>query len=246
MNRIHAFVAAPLLLGLSCTASPADPQAPPAVSEAVESLMPGVAPAWLKPSPMAGLWEVALGPHIFYISSDGEHLLRGDIVSVGSRENLTRPARNKARLNAVESLGEDSMIVFTPASAKYTVSVFTDVDCGYCAKLHREMQTYLDAGIRIRYLAYPRAGVGSKSYDKIVSVWCADDQRQAMTDAKAGRDLAPQSCKNPVDDHFEMGQLVGVRGTPTIVLQTGDIVPGYVPADRLLRTLREVGAVPRS
>jgi thiol:disulfide interchange protein DsbC len=203
MNRIHAFVAAPLLLGLSCTASPADPQAPPAVSEAVESLMPGVAPAWLKPSPMAGLWEVALGPHIFYISSDGEHLLRGDIVSVGSRENLTRPARNKARLNAVESLGEDSMIVFTPASAKYTVSVFTDVDCG-------------------------------------------DDQRQAMTDAKAGRDLAPQSCKNPVDDHFEMGQLVGVRGTPTIVLQTGDIVPGYVPADRLLRTLREVGAVPRS
>ena len=148
---------------------------PERVNDAVTSVMPGIEPTWMKPAPMPGLWEVAFGPHIFYISGDGRHLLRGDILDVSTRSNLTKPARNKARRDAVESLGEENMIVFKPQEQAYSVTVFTDVDCGYCAKLHREMQTYLDVGIEVRYLAFPRAGVGSESYNKIVSVWCADD-----------------------------------------------------------------------
>jgi thiol:disulfide interchange protein DsbC len=116
-------------------------------------------PSWLKPAPMAGMWEVAFGPHIFYISEDGQHLVRGDIVQVDGLKNLSRPARNRARLDVVETMGESNMIVFTPKDTRHTVTVFTDVDCGYCAKMHSEMQTYLDAGIRIRYAAFPRAGI---------------------------------------------------------------------------------------
>ena len=211
---------------------------PPAVWEAASTLMPEVAPSSVKEAPMPGLWEVAFGPHIFYFSADGRYVLRGDILTTDGRENLTRPARNKARLDSVESLGEDTMIVFSPESPQHTVTVFTDVDCGYCAKLHSEMQSYLDLGIRIRYLAFPRAGVGSESYQKIVSVWCADDQHEAMTEAKAGRPIAPKKCLNPVTEHYEMGQMVGVRGTPTIVMEDGGVIPGYVPAARLLEELR--------
>lgn len=235
MNTVlRTLVAAPLLALAAPALLAQDVAVPAAVTAATARLMPDMAPSWVKPAPLSGLWEVAFGPHIFYISADGQYLLRGDIMDLDSRENLTRPARNKARLDAVESLGEANMIVFRPDSgARHTVTVFTDVECGYCAKLHAEMQTYLDKGITVRYVAFPRAGVGSGTYDTMVSVWCADDPRDAITRAKAGQPVAPRSCPNPVAAQYEMGQLVGVRGTPTIVLDNGDVVPGYLPAARL-------------
>lgn len=241
MNRtLSAFLVTPLLALAAPALQAQDAAVPDAVTAATAKLMPDMAPSWVKPAPLQGLWEVAFGPHIFYISADGQYLLRGDIMKLDSRENLTRPARNKARLDAVESLEEASMIVFSPPqAARHTVTVFTDVECGYCAKLHAEMQSYLDKGIAVRYVAFPRAGVGSQTYDTMVSVWCADDPHKAMTQAKAGQPVAPKSCPNPVAAHYEMGQLVGVRGTPTIVLDNGDMVPGYLPAQRLLEALEQ-------
>jgi thiol:disulfide interchange protein DsbC len=231
----------PALLLASASAVAQLLDAPPAVNAAVKSLMPDTAPSWLKPAPIAGMWEVALGSHIVYISEDGKHLLRGDILKLDGEglENLTRPARNRARLGVVDGMGESNLIVFTPNNAQHTVTVFTDVDCGYCAKMHSEMQTYLDAGIRVRYAAFPRAGVGSDSYRKMVSVWCSDDQQTAMTMSKAGQEVVSKSCTNPVAEQYDVGQLVGVRGTPTIVLETGGLVPGYLPASRLLQTILE-------
>jgi len=237
MRRVPA-----LLLCTLLPAAAAGEEAPPAVRAALEDLMPGMQPAWVKPAPLSGMWEAAFGPHIFYLSADGRHLLRGEILEVATRENLTRPARNAARREAVDGLGEQSMIVFAPERAQHTVTVFTDVDCGYCAKLHSEMQSYLDAGIRVRYVAFPRAGVGSPTYDTMVSVWCADDPHAAMTRAKAREPVQPMSCPNPVARHYEMGQMVGVRGTPTIVLETGDVVPGYLPASRLREAIEQARA----
>lgn len=221
-------------------------QVPDTVTAAVADLMPDVKPSWLKPAPIDGMWEVAFGPHIFYVSGDGKHLMRGDILEIATRENLTRPARNVARHEAVESLGEQNMIVFKSEKPSYTVTVFTDVDCGYCAKLHGELQSYLDQGITIRYVAFPRAGIGSPSYDTMVSVWCADNPRGAMTKAKARQPVEPKSCDNPVAQQYEMGQMVGVRGTPTIVLESGDVVPGYLPADKLLDALKQARAQAKS
>ncbi len=244
MNRLLTLLAAlPLLITVPAAGAG---EAPAAVHSAVNTLMPELKPSWLKPAPVKGMWEVAFGPHIFYISEDGRHLLRGDILDVATRENLTRPARNKARHDAVESLGEANMIVFKPDKPEHTVTVFTDVDCGYCAKLHSEMQSYLDAGITIRYVAFPRAGIGSDSYDKMVSVWCAADQQEAMTLAKSRKPVEPRSCENPVAQHYEMGQMVGVRGTPTIVMESGDVIPGYMPAARLLEALEQAQADGRS
>ena len=234
------FAPALFLASAIVSAQTLDPPAP--VTAAIKTLMPEIEPSWIKPAPIAGMWEVALGPHILYVADDGKYLLRGDIVKIDGLENLSRPARNRARLDVVEGMGESNMIVFTPQDSRYTVTVFTDVDCGYCAKLHSEMQTYLDAGIRIRYAAFPRAGIGSGSYKKMVSVWCSDDQQTAMTLSKAGKDVAAKACANPVAEQYEVGQLVGVRGTPTIVLETGDLVPGYLPAPRLLQAIKEAKA----
>lgn len=240
-----ALVAAPLLALASAPLFAQDASVPQGVSAAASKLMPEMTPSWVKQAPVPGLWEVAFGPHVFYISEDGKYLLRGDIMDVDSRENLTRPARNKARLDAVESLGEKNMIVFRPKEARHTVTVFTDVDCGYCAKLHSEIQSYMDRGIAVRYVAFPRAGIGSESYNKMVSVWCADDPHAAMTKAKAREPIAEKSCPNPVAEQYEMGQLVGVRGTPTIVLDNGDVVPGYLPAPRLWDALEQAAAAAR-
>ena len=244
MNRFSAMMLGISLFGAIPGAIAQD--VPDTVTVAVADLMPDVKPSWVKPAPIDGMWEVAFGPHIFYVSADGKHLMRGDILEIATRENLTRPARNSARHEAVESLGENNMIVFKSEQPGHTVTVFTDVDCGYCAKMHSELQTYLDQGITIRYVAFPRAGIGSNSYDKMVSVWCAEDPHGAMTKAKARQPVEPKSCDNPVAQQYEMGQMVGVRGTPTIVLESGDVVPGYVPAPKLLEALQQASSQAKS
>lgn len=226
------------LLTLAASAPMAAEDAvPEAVEDAVAKLVPGVAADRVARSPVDGMYEVVVGPHLFYVSNDGRFMLRGEIVDLESRKNLTRPAKNRARAAAIDSLGEESMIVFSPVSPTATVTVFTDVDCGYCAKLHSEMADYLAEGIAVRYIAFPRAGIPSKSYDTMVSVWCAEDPQQAMTDAKARRAVEPKTCDNPVASQYEMGRLVGVRGTPTIVMSTGDVVPGYLPAGELKKAI---------
>jgi thiol:disulfide interchange protein DsbC len=106
--------------------------------------------------------------------------------------------------------------------------------------MHQEIASYNDKGIEVRYLAYPRAGVGSESFNKAVSVWCSDDPKDAITKAKRGEEVPTKQCENPVKDQFELGQQMGVRGTPSLVLESGQMIPGYVPADRLVQMLDDM------
>ncbi|MCU7905441.1 MAG: DsbC family protein [Candidatus Thiodiazotropha sp. (ex Epidulcina cf. delphinae)] len=187
----------------------------------------------ITPTEIGGLYEVLIGPQIFYVSADGKYLLSGKLFNIDNREDLTTPKVSQAKARFIEQAGEDGMVIFSPEKYSHTVTVFTDIDCGYCRKLHSEINDYNALGIRVRYLMYPRAGVGSPSYDKAVSVWCEDDQNDAMTRAKAGEDIEKKVCDNPVVDHLQLGKLLGVSGTPTIFLQDGDMLPGYVPAKRM-------------
>ncbi|MDH3670003.1 MAG: DsbC family protein [Gammaproteobacteria bacterium] len=209
----------------------------PEVLEAVENVIPGMKPDRVNPAPVPGLYELVYGPHIVYVTADGRYMVRGDVVDLKKRENLTETKRKEARLTAINDLGEDSMIIFAPEAAKYSVTVFTDIECGYCRRLHQQMADYNRLGITIRYLAFPRAGVPSDTYDQMVSVWCADDPQQAMTAAKAGKRVEPKQCTNPVRKQYELGQAVGVRGTPTMILEDGEVLPGYVPPQQLVQML---------
>ena len=137
-------------------------------------------------------------------------------------------------------MGEDSMIIFGKDTLKHTVTVFTDIDCGYCRKLHNEIKKYNKLGIRIRYMFYPRAGIGSDSFKKAEAVWCSKDRAKALTQAKNGIKVTSKKCDNLVAQHYAMGNLIGIRGTPALVLEDGSVVPGYIPAARLSAGLNQM------
>lgn len=191
-------------------------------------------------SPIPGLYQVAMPPRFFYASLDGRYILNGDLIDITGNQNISQTARNQSVADAVNAMGEDSMIIFGNNTLKHTISVFTDIDCGYCRKLHSEVKKYNKLGIRVRYMAYPRAGVGSTSFQKAEAVWCSDDKAKALTEAKSGINVKSKKCKNPISDHYDLGNMIGIRGTPAIVLEDGTVVPGYIPASRLSEALNQV------
>lgn len=207
------------------------------VRDALTRTLPGVVPDAVRESAVSGLYEVVIGPQLFYLSEDGRFLIQGKLIDLETREDLTEPKLAQARANAIEKIGKDNMVIFAPQKPQYTVSVFTDIDCGYCRKLHSEVDQYLKAGIQIQYLFYPRAGKGSSSYEKAVAVWCAKDRNKALTRAKKGESIEPKQCANPVDEHMALGNALGATGTPMIVTEQGKVLPGYVPAKQLANLL---------
>lgn len=233
MKAIHTglLVLGLLLVGSSASADRSADEA------AIRKALPGLQIDAMEPAPISGFYEVVVGSHVVYVSSDGRYMLQGDLIDLSTRRSLTEPRRQAAQRAAVESVGEDKMIVFKPDKPKHHVTVFTDIECGYCRKLHGEIDQYLDAGIEVRYLMFPRAGAGSSAYRKAVAVWCADDRNTALTDAKAGKSIEMKTCDNPIDEHMELAVTLGLRGTPFIVLDSGQVQPGYVPAKQLARLL---------
>jgi thiol:disulfide interchange protein DsbC len=181
---------------------------------------------------------VQLGSRLFYISNDGKYLMQGSLIDMETRVDLSEERRKQIRAEAIDELGVDNMIVFPAKATKHEVTVFTDIDCTYCRKLHREIEQYNARGITVRYVMYPRSGINTPSYDKAVAVWCEDNRQEAMTRAKAGETLTgSRDCKNPVKEHMKLGETMGLRGTPAIVLTDGEMLPGYVPADKLAMAL---------
>jgi thiol:disulfide interchange protein DsbC len=194
----------------------------------------------VKTTPIPGLYEVISGSEILYLTGDGQFVFQGDIIDLEAKNNLTEVRRNDLRVAAVNAIKEEDMVVFAPAKkAQHTVTVFTDIDCGYCRKLHSEIADYTQQGIKVRYLMFPRAGLNSESYRKAVSVWCAEDRQEAMTQAKRGESVTPKKCPNPVQEQAQLGNSLGVQGTPSIILENGQMVPGYVPAAQLAQMLDE-------
>lgn len=193
----------------------------------------------IEKSVLTGLYEVEMPPHIFYISNDAKYVLNGDLIDLSADRNITQEKQAMIRIDSINQLGENSMVVFEPKKTKYTISVFTDIDCGYCRKLHGEMDKYNALGIKVRYLAYPRSGPGTPSFVKAENVWCSRDRKQAMTDAKSGKTVKSPACDNPVKQHFITGTKVGVTGTPAIFLENGQLLPGYYPADKLIKVLEQ-------
>jgi thiol:disulfide interchange protein DsbC len=191
----------------------------------------------LKPSPIPGLYEMVFGTRVAYVSADGRYMLMGDLIDLDSRRNLTTTRRGALVLKSIDAMGESNMIVLGPANPKRTLTVFTDVDCPYCSRLHKEVPKLMEAGVKVRYLLYPRAGKDSETYRRSVAVWCAKDRVKAIGIAKAGGKIEMKSCVNPVDEHVRLGQEVGVEGTPTIVMDDGRVLPGYAPAAELLAAL---------
>lgn len=191
-------------------------------------------------APIDGFYQVVHGPRLFYISKDGKYMMQAKIFDVEKREEISENRLRQARIDSIERVAGDSMITYAPKPpmvSQHTITVFTDIDCGYCRKLHSEMKQYNDKGITVRYLFFPRAGMNSQSAKKAISVWCADDQHKAMDDAKLENKIALKDCKNNIAEQYQLGQQMGVRGTPALITDQGNMIPGYVPAASLLQRL---------
>ena len=235
MNKLIK-IAALTLFGLTLSVAQADENA---IRQELAKAMPSVKVGSVKPSEINGLYEVTVGGNIVYVSDDAKYLIQGHLIDVAARTDLTEAKLGGTRKQALEKLGVDKMIVFKPKTSKYTVSIFTDIDCGYCRKLHSEIDQYMAEGITIQYLFFPRAGKGSDSYHKAISVWCADDRKAALTAAKKGDTPPAKTCDNPVDEHMQLAEEFEVKGTPMIVTEKGNIFPGYLPAKQLAEALAD-------
>jgi thiol:disulfide interchange protein DsbC len=223
-----------LVLATFCALAQADYSA---VEERLRGLAPNAQSIAISETPIEGLLMVQIQGDIVYATADGRYLIQGRVVDLETREDLTESAKSDLRREIIAEVDSSKQIAFAPEDPSYELMVFTDIDCGYCRKLHAQMAEYNQQGISIRYMAFPRAGIGSRSYDKAVSVWCAEDQQEAMTQAKLGADPEPKQCDNPIAEQYQLGQQLGVTGTPALLTRSGQLIPGYVPPAQLRERL---------
>lgn len=227
-------------------ASAAKPAAPAAAAGDARAMLAkklDVPVESVKPSLVPGLYEIVHSSEVLYATADGKYVIAGDLYELDSRANLTEQRRSAARAEALKAVSDQDAIVFGAADSKYTIDVFTDIDCGYCRQLHSEIAEYNKLGIRVRYLFYPRTGPNTESWRKAVSVACAADRKDALTKAKAGESPPQRSCKDaPVAKTYALGKELQVRGTPGIFTDRGDYVPGYRPPAQMLEVLQQLDA----
>ena len=241
-SLILSSVLAIAALSAVAAAADADPRA-----ALLKLLPPGSKLEDLRPSPIAGIYEFVQGADVSYITVDGKFFIDGSVYDLQSRENLTESLRTHARLAMINAIPESEMLVFSPPNPKYTINVFTDVDCQYCRKLHSDMQELNRLGVRVRYMFFPRTGPNTESWRKAEVVWCSADRNEALTKAKAGAplDMNKTCASNPVAREYSLGQNIGVHGTPAIVTETGDFINGYMPPRDLVQAIKQLRVAQR-
>ncbi len=242
---------AALALRAASAPAPSAPPAAPATTTATTPLeaelaavaahLPGAHTADLRTTPIPGIYEFRQGAELVYVTADGRYGFAGDLYRLADRNNLSDARRRELRLDLLRAVPESSMVVFAPPQqAKYTITVFTDVDCTFCRALHKQIADYNRLGVKVRYLFFPRSGPDTESWSKAEQVWCAPDRKAALTQAKLGVALKSAVCKpNPVADQYALGRAIGLTGTPGIVTESGDLLPGYAPPDELVQELQQ-------
>ena len=193
-------------------------------------------------TPINGVFEITRGAQISYVSSDGRYVIMGadfGMYDIESDTDLTENRRRSIRNGLLGTIPESEMIVFSPKDPKYTITVFTDIDCGYCRRLHSQIAEYNKLGIRVRYLFYPRSGPDTESWHKAEQVWCSANRNEALTRAKRDEAIKAPSCPaDVIARDWELGHKLAVEGTPSIVLPSGEMLGGYAPPAQLARYLK--------
>lgn len=235
-------LAAAILAGLALNAfvPVAVGQAAKDPRQTIAAKFPEVRPEQVTATPVPGLYEVRMGAKIAYVSADGRYLMQGEIIDLDTDRNLTEGRRESVRKDVLAGVSESGMVIFAPAKYTSTVTVFTDIDCGYCRKLHRQIADYNAKGIRVRYMYFPRSGPGTESWTKAEAVACSKDPKAALTRSKLGETVAGKPCAgNPVAQHYQVGRDFGLQGTPAIVLESGELIGGYLDPEELADYIAE-------
>lgn len=193
----------------------------------------------VKPAVISGFYEVQINGQIVYLSEDGEKIISGDIYDLKKKISYTEQTKTGLRKAAIGTVKDEDKVIYKAKDEKYKVTVFTDITCGYCVKLHEHIADYNDAGITVEYLAFPRAGIGSQPQKDMQNIWCASDKTAALTKAKLSRKTPSKSCEgSQVVEQFLLGQDLGVNATPTMIFSDGELQAGYIKPDDLLSILQ--------
>jgi thiol:disulfide interchange protein DsbC len=254
--RVSALaLAGTLLAGFALAGSPTGATAPPPVAvapaaasaaaakpdprAAIVSKIDGLKLEDVRMSPVNGVYEITRGSEVSYTSADGRYVILGDMYDIDADANISENRRRGIRARLIEGVPEGEMVVFSPKDPKYTITVFTDIDCGYCRRLHSQIAEYNRLGIRVRYLFYPRSGPQTDSWYKAEAVWCASNRADALTRAKNGEEIkSPKCATDVVARDYELGHKLAVEGTPAIFLASGEMLPGYAPPGQLAKYLK--------
>jgi thiol:disulfide interchange protein DsbC len=213
------------------------------VRQKIGEMFEMIEPESVSASQVDGWYAIQQGSIIAYVSADGRYLLQGDLIDLDNSVNLSEVRRTEARRELMSTVSDDEVITFSPAEVKYSVSIFTDVECTYCRRLHGQIEEYMAKGIEVRYLLYPRNGPASRAWNTAEDVWCAADRQNALTMAKLDQKFETATCDSSiVQDHYVIGRDVGLSGTPAIVFDDGTLISGYLPPDQLAAQLEENAA----
>ncbi|MEZ5538370.1 MAG: DsbC family protein [Pseudomonadales bacterium] len=243
MKKILAsLIASTALVSLAHASAPVPAEQANVLRAAVQKARPGISIGEMRTSSIPGLFEVDLGgKDTVYMSADGKYLITGTMYRVENKKfvNVADERMQPMRVQKLAAIKKEDMVVFSPqGKAKSYFTVFTDIDCGFCRKLHKEVPKLNAMGIEVRYLAYPRTGVPSPSADKLATVWCAKNRQEALTQMKNGASLPTQTCaNNPIAAQYQLGNDLGISGTPALFTPSGELLPGYMPAEELAETL---------
>ena len=231
-----------IILLLVCPSLVASPDS--AIKKTLASILPPNTEARVSDTPIPALKEIVVDGSIFYLSQDGQYLFEGDLIDLGKRKNLTDQVRAGVRSDMFASVPESETINFYGMDGKKLktkIYIYTDIDCGYCRKLHLEIPDLNKAGIAVSYLAFPRDGLKGESHSKAVSVWCAKDKKKALTSAKLGKSVESLTCDNPVEAQYNLGKTMGLRGTPAVYSADGLYLGAYSSAEAIATQLaREI------
>jgi thiol:disulfide interchange protein DsbC len=209
------------------------------LNSALSRMLPDVEIDSVQATPIEGIYQVVIGSDVIYMTRDGNYVFKGEILDLNKRRNLTEDVRAESRVALLNSINKDDYIEFAADNIKDAIYVFTDVDCGYCRKLHRDVPELNSLGISVRYLAYPRAGVESAAGQEMSNVWCSKNRQEALTAAKNRESIEAKPCDDPVAAQYALGAKLGVRGTPAIYLENGRMLPGYLPPNEIVKQLKQ-------
>lgn len=215
------------------------------IAAAVKVINPDATVRSIKDIPGTGLKEVIADNSVVYMDPNGRYLFFGTLLDLEAKKNLSDEAQASVRIGSLKGIPDSEKIIYEPKEVKHRITVFTDISCGYCHKVHENLQGYLDRGIAVEYVAFPRGGAQSPAWKEMQKVWCAPDRKAAYEQALRGEPVAGDAnCKNPVASHYKLGDALDIEGTPAIFSQEGKQLGGYLPPDRMAAELNKKSAIP--
>ncbi len=199
----------------------------------------------VRPSPMPGLWEVVIGNEVRYTDPTGSFLLEGELIDLKGKKNLTEERVNQLNRIDFATLPFKDAVVWKNGTGKRRIAVFADPNCGFCKRFEVSLQELKDVTVYTFLLPI----LGGDSPEKTRAIWCAKDRSGAWLGWMLKGEQPPKpgaTCDDSaIERNLALSRKIHVNGTPAILLEDGNRIPGAVGAVELEKRLQALAAPAR-